>query len=91
VLGNDGNVGGNDGLGAVFHELEALLLARRVLQKDVAVGFHTITLTCRILDLHLAFKQRKLCCVNCKLLLGGLIILAIPVSRMKQHSIFYTS
>ena len=33
MLGNDGNVGGNDGLGAFRDELEALVLARRVLQE----------------------------------------------------------
>ena len=33
MLGNDGNVGGNDGLGAFRDEFEALVLVRRVLQE----------------------------------------------------------
>jgi hypothetical protein len=39
VLGHDGNVGGDDGLGALAGKLEALLLVARVLQKVLAMSF----------------------------------------------------
>ena len=43
MLGNDGNVCGNDGLGAFRDELEALLFVRRVLQ-EAFFSFKPLTL-----------------------------------------------
>ncbi len=43
LLGNDGNVCGNDGLGAFRDELEALVLVRRVLQ-EALFAFKPLTL-----------------------------------------------
>ena len=43
MLGNDGNAGGNDGLGAFRDELEALVLVRRVL-KEALFSFKPLPL-----------------------------------------------
>ena len=48
MLGNDGNVGGNDGLGAFRDELEALVLVRRVLN-EVLFSFKLIWQKLRLL------------------------------------------
>ena len=48
LLGNDGNVGGNDGLGAFRDELEALVLVRRVL-KEALFSFKLIWQKLRLL------------------------------------------